>query len=85
MAGRHLRNRSITFVEDSIVHRDSNEVDEISSIDNTAVNQGTGTEGTVTSEGEDNNTDSIVATEIEIGMSTRQLQDRLTNECSFCF
>ena len=39
MAGRHLRNRSITFVEDIIGGRDSNEVDEISIIDNIEVNQ----------------------------------------------
>jgi hypothetical protein len=31
MAGRHLRDRSITFVEESIGRRDSNEVDEFSS------------------------------------------------------
>ena len=39
MAGRHLRNRSITFVDDSIVRTDNNVFDEISSLDNTAVNQ----------------------------------------------
>lgn len=37
MAGRHLRNRSITFVEDNIGGRDSNEVDGISSLDNTGI------------------------------------------------
>jgi hypothetical protein len=68
MAGRHLRNRSITFVEDSIVPRDSSEVDKISNFDNTAVNQAAETEGTVMSEGEDNYADSIVATEVEVGM-----------------
>jgi len=47
MAGRHLRNRRTAFVEDSIVRRDNNEVDEISSLDNTAVNQGAETEGIV--------------------------------------
>jgi len=31
---------------------------------------------------EDNNADSIVATEIEVGMSARQLQDRLNNALS---
>ena len=35
MAGRHLRNQSIVVGEDSIVHRDSNEVNQISSLDNT--------------------------------------------------
>jgi len=50
MAGRHLRNRSIAFVEDSIVHRDSNKVHEISSLDTTAVNQGAETEGTLMSD-----------------------------------
>ena len=44
MAGRHLRNRSITFVEDSIGGRDSNEVDEISGLDNTAIYQEAETE-----------------------------------------
>ena len=47
MAGKHLRNRRTAFVEDSIVRRDNNEVDEISSLDNTAVNQGAETEGIV--------------------------------------
>jgi hypothetical protein len=50
MAGRHLRNRSITFVEDSIGGRDSNEADEISIFDNTAINQEAGTVGIVMSE-----------------------------------
>jgi len=49
MPGRHLRNRSITFVEDRIVRRNSNEVDEIRNFDNTAVNQGA-EEGTVMSD-----------------------------------
>ena len=34
MAGRHPRNRSIVFVEDSTVRADSNGDDEISSLDN---------------------------------------------------
>jgi ribosome-associated translation inhibitor RaiA len=82
MAGRRLRNQSITFVEDSIDGRDSNEVDEVSSLDNTAVNQEAETEGTVTSECEGNNSDSIVATHVSVGMSIRQLQDLLTNTIS---
>jgi hypothetical protein len=81
MAGRHLRNRSVTFVEGSTVHRDSNEIDEISSADNTAVNQGAETEGTVMSECEDNNY-SIVTTEVGVVMSTGQLQDLLNNALS---
>ena len=79
MAGRHLRNRNIAFVEDSIGCRDSNEVDEITSLDNIAVNQGAETEGTVMSECEGNNPDSIVTTEVGVGMSARQLQDLLAN------
>ena len=55
---------------------------EISSLDNTAVNQGAETEGTVMSEGEDNNTDSIVTTEVGVSMSTRQLHDLLINALS---
>jgi hypothetical protein len=82
MAGRHLRNRSITFVEDSTVRRDSNEVHVISSFDNTAVNQGTETEGTVMSECEGNNADSTVTTEVGVGMSARQIQDLLNNALS---
>ena len=74
MAGRHLRNRNITFVEHSNVRRDSNEVDEISSLDNTAVNQGGETEGAVMLECEDNNADSIITTEVGVGMPARQLQ-----------
>jgi len=82
MAGRHLRNRSIVFGEDSIVHRDSKDVDQINSLDNTAVNQRAETEGIVMSECEGNNTDSIVTTEVGVGMSARQLQDLLTNALS---
>ena len=78
MAGRNLRNRSITFVEDSIRRTDSNEALEINSFDNTAVNQGAETGGTVMSECEGNNADSTVTTEEGVGMSTRQLQDLLT-------
>jgi len=70
------------FAEDSIGRRDSNVVDEISSLDNTAVNQGAETEGTVMSECEGNNSDSIVTTEVGVGMSVRQLQDLLTNALS---
>jgi len=47
MAGRHLRNRSITFVEDSVSGRGSNEVDEFSRLGNSAVNQEAETEGAV--------------------------------------
>jgi len=82
MAGRHLRNRSITFVEDSIVRRDSNVVHVISSFDSTAVNQGAETQGNFMSECEGNNADSTVTTEVGVGMSARQLQDRLTNALS---
>jgi len=65
MAGRHLHNMSITFVEDSIGGRDSNEVDEISSLDSTAINQEAETEVIVLSECIGNNSDSIVITEVK--------------------
>jgi hypothetical protein len=78
MAGKHLHNRNITFVEDSVSGRGSNEVDEFSSLSNTAVNQEAETEGTVMSECEGSNSDSIVTTETSVGMTTRQLQDLLT-------
>jgi hypothetical protein len=39
MIGRHFHNRSITVVVDSIGGRGTNEVDEFSSLGNTAVNQ----------------------------------------------
>ena len=45
---------------------------------NTAVNQRAETEGCVMSECEGNNSDSIVTTEVGVGMSARQLQDLLT-------
>jgi hypothetical protein len=79
MAGRHFRNRSITFVEDCVSDRGSNEVDEFSGIGNTAVNQEAETEGTVMSECVGNNFDSIVKTETSVGMTTRQLQDLLND------
>jgi len=80
--GRHLRNRSITFVEGSIGGRDSNEVDEINSLYNTAINQEAETEGIVMSVCVGSNSDSIVTIEVSVGMSTRQLQDLLTNAIS---
>ena len=79
MAGRNLNNRSITFVADSIGGRSSNEVDEFSSLANTTVNQEAEAEGTVMSEYEGNNSDSIVTTEMIVSMTTRQLQDLLNN------
>ena len=79
MAGRHLRNRSITFVEGNIGGRDSNKVDEISSLNNTAIYQEAEKEGIVMAECEGNNSNSIITNEVSVGMSTRQLQDLLTN------
>jgi hypothetical protein len=79
MAIRHLRNRSITIVEDSVSGRGSNEVDEFSGIGNTAVNQEAETEGTLVSECVGNNFDSIVTTETSVGMTTRQLQGLLND------
>jgi hypothetical protein len=82
MIGRHLRNRSITFVEDSIGGRDSDEVDQISSLDNTALNQEAESKGIVMSECVDNNSGSIITTEISVSMSARQLQDLVTKAFS---
>lgn len=79
MADTHFRNRSITFVEDSVSDRGSNEVDEFSGIGNTAVNREAETEGTVMSECVGNNFDSIVTTETSVGMTTKQLQDLLND------
>jgi len=78
MAGRNLHNWSITFIEDSIGGRSSSEVDEFSSLGNT-INQEAETEGIVMLEYEGNNSDSIVTTEMSVGMITRQLQDLLNN------
>jgi hypothetical protein len=58
MAGRHLRNRKTALVEDIIDGRDSNEVDEISSFDDTAINQEAEAAGIVMSDCEVNNPDS---------------------------
>ena len=38
MAGRNLRNRNITMVEDSNSDKNSDEVDEISSVDDIIIN-----------------------------------------------
>jgi hypothetical protein len=75
-------NRSITFVEDSIGGRNSNEVDETSSFDDHVNNHEAETEGNVTAECECHNSDSIVTTKIGVGISTRQLYDLLTNAIS---
>jgi hypothetical protein len=78
MAGKHLRNRNIAIVEDFSGCADNSEVDEVSCLDDTSVNQGPETERTVMPENEYNNGDSIIATEVGVGMSSRQLQDILT-------
>jgi hypothetical protein len=52
------------------------------SLDNTAINQEAEAERTVMTECQGNNSDSIVTTEVSVGMSTRQLQDLLTNAIS---
>src|SRR5215469_3549138 len=82
MAGRHLRNRSIALVEDNIGGRDSNEFEEISSLDNTAINQEAETVGSVMSECEANNSDGVVSTEVGVDMSIRQMHDLLTSAIS---
>jgi hypothetical protein len=70
------------LVEDSIGGRDSDEVDQISSLDDTAINQEAESEGIVMSECVGNNSGSITTTEVSVGMSTRQLQDLLTKAFS---
>ena len=82
MAGKHLSDRNIAVVEGTSVCADNSEVDVISSLDNTAVNQGAETERTVMSEFEYNNAGNIMKTEIGVGMSSKQLQDILTNALS---
>ena len=82
MAGRHLRNRSITIVEDKIERKGSNEVDVINSLKSAAVNQEVATEETDIPEREGNNSDSMVSNEVGVCRSTRQLQDLLTNAFS---
>ena len=82
MAGRHLRNQSIALVEGNIGGRDSNEFEEISSLDNTAINQEAETIGSVMSECEGNNSDGVVSTEVGVDMSIRQMHDLLTSAIS---
>jgi ElaB/YqjD/DUF883 family membrane-anchored ribosome-binding protein len=80
MAGRHLYNRCIAVVEDSTYGRDSNDVDEFSSLGNTAVYQEAETDGSVImSECEGNNSVSTLITETSVSMSTRQMQDLLNS------
>jgi hypothetical protein len=75
MAVGNLCNWRITFLEDSIGGRSSNEVDEFSSLGNATVNQEAETKGTVMSKYEGKNSDSIITTETSVSMTTRQLQD----------
>ena len=82
MAGKHLRNRNIAVVGDTSICADNCEVDDISILDNTEVNQGAETERTVMSEYEDNNAGNIITTEVGVGMSSKQLQDILTKALS---
>ena len=64
MAGRHLRNRSISIVEDSTCDKDSNDVDKSSIIENTAIIQEAATDrSVVVSECED-----ILITETSVSM-----------------
>ena len=82
MTDRHLRNRSVTIVEDKIERKSSNEVDVISSLENAAVNQEIEAEKSVMSEREGNHSDSMVSTEVGVCMSTGQLQDLISNAIS---
>ena len=78
VAGKHLCNRNIAVVENISGCADNSEVDGVSCLDDTTVNQGPETERTVMPENEDNNAGSIITTEVGVGMSSRQLQDILT-------
>jgi len=82
MAGKHLRNRNIAVVENISGCADNSEVDEVSCLEDTTVNQGPETERTVMPENEENNAGSIITTEVGVGMSPRQLQDILTKALS---
>jgi hypothetical protein len=67
MTGRQLRNRSITFLEDNIGGRDSDEVHHISSLDDIAINQEVESEGIIMSECIGNNAGSIITAEVSGG------------------
>jgi len=82
MADRHLRNQSITIVEENIGRRGSNEVDIIGNPENAAVNRETEAEETGIPECEGNHSDSRVANEVGVCGSARQLQDLITNAIS---
>jgi len=75
MAGMHLRNRSISIVEDSTCDKDSNDVDESSIIENTAIIQEAATDrSVVVSECE-----GTVITETSVSMLARQMQELLNS------
>ena len=75
MAGWHLRNRSISIVEDSTCDKDSNDVDESSIIENTAIIQEAATDrSVVVSECE-----GTVITETSVSMLARQMQELLNS------
>src|SRR5215510_913291 len=75
MAGWHLRNRSISIVEDSTCDKDSNDVDESSIIENTAIIQEAATDrSVVVSECE-----GTLITETSVGMLARQMQELLNS------
>jgi hypothetical protein len=66
-AGRHIRNRIITVVEDRIEDRGSTEVNGINNLDNNAVNQAVETVRTVVMSGrEGKNSDSTVTADVTI-------------------
>jgi hypothetical protein len=80
MAGRYLRTGSITVYRAVLVVEALMGVSEFRSLDNTAVNQEVETEESVVmSECECSNSHGTFTTEVSVGMSTRQLQDILTN------
>jgi hypothetical protein len=80
-AGRHLRNRSITVVEDRIEDWGSNEFNEINSLDNSAVNQEVETDRTVMSGCEGKYSDSTVTTDASIC----QLGNCKTTDQCYCY
>ena len=82
MAGKQLRNRNVTSVEDDLSSKNSSETDKFSNIDSGEANHEVNTEESGMSVCESNDSGGTVTEEVSVSMSARQLQDLLTSAIS---
>lgn len=82
MAGKQLRNRNVTSVEDDLSSKNTSETDKISNIGNSEANHEVNTVEAGMLVNESNDAGDTVTEEVSVSTSTRQLQDLLTSAIS---